>query len=788
MKRRNGTSWFRGAKTLASGFFRKHGQMGAQAPMSSFLMCVGLVAVVFFAILSYMWWWFPYHLFSDEVYNIVVVNAPQSFIDFNQYMQKERDEVSEDFGSRTDWIGNFDNIASFEYTYDGYGSTVFIYKENPALYDFVTFGKWMRENDAYLTVVFPEDFDKKVSERTKDTSLEKPDILTYYRTNSLEYTSMKRDFIDEYLTNYQYFMRDNNDWFYTSISDSQIRDDPMDLSGRGNDRNFVFDILGRTFVPLLIFIVILYAAMSAGTNVIAGQKERGTFTGILMTPVPRSAIIAGNLAGVALKTLIPAFVVTAPLFLIPYYRTYSNIGAIVIHVLLLTVFTASITILISVINDTVVSAQTAFLPVFLILVSACVTCIQNSMEREEFYLYLPVYGQFYGIGDALSGNANYASVAIASLTTLVLAVIVVLISERLLHNERYTVSIDPITAKEIRQARSGKHSALEIADKITDNVMFFFREILYPLAVIGVFQMIAVIPVAITYMRKAEYSQYIASLKDVAEASQLFSKTFEIITIFMGNPLFLALMAVAYTLMIIACVLRAKRLFKKDSLAGACEICGLPVSSRGRIAREYLTGLLSGFLMMSGVCLILKFSGQIEFTGFGLEKSAVPVFLINLIMWLPQGASEEVLFRGYLIPRIETRYKRAFAVFFSSLLFSVFHSLNMGYTPLASVNLFLIAILFALIYIKTGSIWMTSAMHTIWNLSQGNIYGLQVSGTEAHAALIKTVYTEGSKDIITGGAFGPEGGLAVTAITAVCIVIVIISIARTRNLTRNKNA
>lgn len=788
MKRNSARSWFRGAKTLTAGFFKKHGQSGAQASMSSFLMCTGLVAVVFFTLLSLMWWWFPYHLFSDEVYNVVVVNAPESFIDFNQYMQQERDEVSADYGSRTDWIGNFDNIASFEYTYDGYGSTVFFYKENHALYDFVTFGRWMRENDAYLTVVFPEDFDEKVGSRINDTSSEKPDILTYYRTNSLEYTSMKNDFINVYLNNYQSYMRNKNGWTYTDISDSEIRNDPMDLSGRGSDRNFMFDILGRTFVPLLIFIVILYSAMSAGTNVIAGQKERGTFTGILMTPVPRSAIIAGNLAGVALKTLIPVSIVTLPLFLIPYYRTYSNIGAIVIHLIILTVFTASVTILISVINDSVVSAQTAFLPVFLILVSVCVTCIQNSMEREDFYLYLPVYGQFYGLGDALAGNADFTGILAASLSTLLLATIVVLISERLLHNERYTVSIDPVTAKDIRQARFGRHSVLETADMITDNIVFFFREILYPLAIIGIFQMLAVIPVAVSYMRKAEYSQYIADLKNVSDVSQLLGKTFEIIMIFMGNPVFLALMAVAYALMIAACLIRAKRVFKNVSFTGAFEICGLPLGRPGRIAKEYISGILAGFIMMSGVCLILRLSGQIEFAGFGLETSAVPIFLINILMWLPQGASEELLFRGYLIPRIESRYKKAFAVFFSSFLFSAFHSLNMGYTPLASVNLFLIAVLFALIYIRTGSIWMTSAMHTMWNLSQGNIYGLQVSGTEAHASVIKTVYRAGANDMITGGAFGPEGGLAVTAITAVCIVVVIISIARSRNLTRNKDA
>lgn len=780
-------SWFRGAKTLAASFFKKHGQMGAQAPASTFLISIGFVAALSFMVLSWFWWWFPYHLFSDEVYDVVVVNAPQSFIDYNQYMQKERDERAEKYGSRTNWFANWGHMSFFKYHYDGYGWTRFIYKENPALYDFVTYGKWMRENDAYLTVVFPEGFDESVSARTKDHNAAKPDILTYYRTNSLEYTSMKDEFINEYLHGYQDYMRVKNGWAFANVTDSEIKEDAMDFSDQSADRNPMMDSLGRSFVPLLLFIVILYAAMSAGTNVIAGQKELGTFTGILMTPVPRSAIIAGNLAGVTLKTLIPSFIIAVPMLIIPYYFSRENIAVIVIHMLVLTVFIAAVTLLISVINDTVVSAQTAFLPVFLILVSVCVTCIQNSSERERFYLFLPVYGQFYGIGDSLAGSTDIAGLAVASLSTLLLALIVAMIAEKLLHNERYTISIDPVTAKEIRQAKSGKHTALEIADKITDNIVFVFREILYPLMILGIFQMIAMIPVVISYMRRAEYSQFIADLKNVATITQMINKCFEVIGIFMGNPLFLALMSVGYVLMITACILHTKRVFKKNTFGEAFKVCGYPLSRPGKIAVQYLLGLAAGFAMMSGVCLILRLSGQISMSFAGLREGVIPVFILNLIMWIPQGASEEILFRGYMMPRIETRYKRAFAVFFSSVLFSVFHSLNAGYTPLASVNLFLIAVLFALIYIKTGNIWMTSAMHTAWNLSQGNIYGLQVSGNEAHAALVSTTYTAGAKDIITGGKFGPEGGLAVTAVTVVCMVIVIISIAVSRNLSRDKN-
>lgn len=788
MSNGNRKIWLRGARTIAASFFKKHGQMGAQAPGSTFLMSIGFVVVLSAMVLSWFWWWFPYHLFSDEVYDVVVVNAPQSFIDYNQYMQQYRDIKAAEYGSRTDWFSNWGHMSFFDYNYDGYGWTKFIYKENPALYDFVTYGKWMRENDAYLTVVFPEGFDGSVNARSKDHTQPKPDILTYYRTNSVEYTSMKNDFIDEYLHGYQDYMREQNGWAYANVVDSQIIEDPMDFIAEEEGHSPIGDTLGRTFAPLLLFIVVLYASMAAGTNVIAGQKELGTFTGILMTPVPRSAIIAGNLMGVTLKTLIPSFIFAIPFIVVPYYWKHGALFYLLVHIIILAVFCSAVTILISVINDTVVSAQTAFLPVFLILISVCVTCIQNATEREPFYLYLPVYGQFYGIGDALAGHAEIPGLIVCSLVTLLLALVVVLISEKLLHSERYTVSIDPVTAKEIKRARSGQHSVLDVADKVTDTLVFTVRETLYPLMILGLFQMVAIIPMVIDYMGKAEYSQFIADLKNVTTVTDVMKKTFEVIGIFMGNPEFLALMTIAYVLMITACVLRAKRVFRRLSIRDAFEAVGLPLSNKGKIIKDYLLGFIFGLLMMSSVCLFLKLTGQIEITGFGFTPDLIPVFFVNLLMWFPQGASEEVLFRGYMIPRLETRFKRAFAVFFSSLLFSVFHSLNAGYTPLASVNLFVIAVLFALIYLKTGNIWMTCAMHTAWNLSQGNVFGLDVSGNVAHASLINTSHTANAKDLITGGAFGPEGGLAVSLVATVCIVIVIISILRSRDLTRNKDA
>jgi len=762
----------RGIRAIIGSFFRKRGQMGAQASLSSLFATIGFIVVIMCCLTSYMLLWFPYHLYSDEVYNIVVVNAPDSFKEYNDLTQESRDDEAKAYGDRYNFFKNMRHMIAFRYSYDGYGWTNFIYKRSDALYDFVTFGEWMRNNDAYLTVVFPEDFDEQIKERQEGLTDDKPEVLTYYRTNSMEYSYMKDEFIDIYLEGYQAHIRADYGIKVTSVHDSEITESrvttrEIDYGIKGFTEN-----LNRTFVPILLFVILLYSSMSIGTNVIAGQKERGTFTGILLTPEPRQNIIMGYLIGVVIKSMIPVAIVSLLATLMAMQFNILCFLALLLYLLVLEIFIASVTILISVINDTVVSAQTAFLPIFLILVSVCVTCIQAVTDRPEAYLYLPVHGQFFGIGDALNGTIELPSLVVSTMLTLLLAGIAVFVTVKLLYSERYTVAVDTITDKEFSGRGRVRSSFLDKLNKVTDHFSFIVTEVFYPLVVLSFYQFLAMIPVAVAYMRKPEYSSYIQNLANVSTVGDIVGKVFEIMNIFLSDPLFLVLMTIGYAAIIFTYLIHAGRVWKIKGFKNKASAVGYPLTSAKHIAGNYLLGLLIGFAMLSATVGILLVTGQITFDGFNLSTAGIGAFIFNILMWIPQGASEEVMFRGYMIPAFNKRYKRVIGVAVSSVLFSAFHSLNMGYTPLASVNLVLIAVLFALIYLLTGDIWMTSAIHTAWNLTQGNIYGLQVSGNTAANSIIRTVYTGNYVPLITGGDFGPEGGLAVTLVTVVCLVIV----------------
>jgi membrane protease YdiL (CAAX protease family) len=112
----------------------------------------------------------------------------------------------------------------------------------------------------------------------------------------------------------------------------------------------------------------------------------------------------------------------------------------------------------------------------------------------------------------------------------------------------------------------------------------------------------------------------------------------------------------------------------------------------------------------------------------------------------------------------------------NALLFSLLHLGNPGVTVIALVNIFLFGLFASLLTLRRGSIWMVGALHSMWNFAQGNLFGIPVSGLVGCPSPLVTEMGEGKwQALVGGGAFGLEGGLAVTAVLAVACAIVLFS-------------
>lgn len=191
---------------------------------------------------------------------------------------------------------------------------------------------------------------------------------------------------------------------------------------------------------------------------------------------------------------------------------------------------------------------------------------------------------------------------------------------------------------------------------------------------------------------------------------------------------------------------------------------------------QYLIGAALGVGMFAASFGICALFGSAEITSVALTGSPLMLVLF-FIGYLIQGMAEEVFCRGYLMVSIGRRYSVITAVLVSSVVFALLHAMNTGLTLLALFNLFLFGVFMALLMLRYNNIWIAGAMHSLWNFTQGNIFGVQVSGTNT-ATSVMTSAADESMALINGGSFGLEGGLAVTFILLAGCVFLCISLAR----------
>ncbi len=190
----------------------------------------------------------------------------------------------------------------------------------------------------------------------------------------------------------------------------------------------------------------------------------------------------------------------------------------------------------------------------------------------------------------------------------------------------------------------------------------------------------------------------------------------------------------------------------------------------GKYARGFLVGTAM-FLASLGLSAALGYI-TVQPAGPALGLATFGGVLAMLLGWLVQGASEEALTRGWLLGSLGARYRPWVGVLISSLAFAALHSLNPNLSGLALLNLFLFGLFAALYALREGGLWGVCAEHSAWNWLQGNVFGLEVSGLTRTGPVMLNLRAQGP-DFITGGAFGPEGGLAVTAVLVVAVAALV---------------
>jgi membrane protease YdiL (CAAX protease family) len=191
-----------------------------------------------------------------------------------------------------------------------------------------------------------------------------------------------------------------------------------------------------------------------------------------------------------------------------------------------------------------------------------------------------------------------------------------------------------------------------------------------------------------------------------------------------------------------------------------------------RIPRDLVVGFLGGVLLFSAVVGLLAASGCYRVLGLDGGPRALGR---GLAFFLAPALGEEIIARGLLFRILEEWVGSWAAIVVSAVLFGFAHIANPHATPLAAIAIAIEAgVLLAALYMVSRSIWLVTGLHWAWNVCEGPLYGTAVSGLEKVPHAVSSV-TSGPERW-TGGAFGPEAGLAALfACTAVSIPMLILA-------------
>ena len=157
---------------------------------------------------------------------------------------------------------------------------------------------------------------------------------------------------------------------------------------------------------------------------------------------------------------------------------------------------------------------------------------------------------------------------------------------------------------------------------------------------------------------------------------------------------------------------------------------------------------------------------------FGLASTGAVVGLLLLIpFFVVQATAEEILVRGYLLTNLAEGGAGAAgktvstvgATVLTGALFGLLHWTNPSATLLSVANITLYGVLLGACYVLTGRLGVACGFHVAWNYAL-SLWDFPVSGLDTGVALVGTEST--GPELVTGGAFGPEGGIVALPLLA----------------------
>jgi membrane protease YdiL (CAAX protease family) len=193
---------------------------------------------------------------------------------------------------------------------------------------------------------------------------------------------------------------------------------------------------------------------------------------------------------------------------------------------------------------------------------------------------------------------------------------------------------------------------------------------------------------------------------------------------------------------------------------------------RYRVGRERagfgLGAVAGGLAAAVGLAIAATVGGAEWSRDTGTAGDYAGTVATTLLLLAPAALAEEVLFRGVPLILLAAAFGRGTAVVLIAVAFALVHLQNPNVTALGIGNIALAGIFLGLAFYAPGGIWTAWGAHLGWNATLAAL-DTPVSGVPFRIPFID--YEPGDPAWLTGGAFGPEGGLASTLALTFAVLI-----------------
>lgn len=295
----------------------------------------------------------------------------------------------------------------------------------------------IREGEADLLIEFPKDMDIQVAKYQAGDVV--PQIKTYYNPSEDYSRSAYSEISQGTLEVYRQSLLAQRVGNLEQIMVFTVNSDNAEMMLQDEEK-----ASGKAMgmmLPYFVTVLLFAGAMGIGTDMIAGEKERGTMASLLVMPIQRSSIVLGKvfalmfLSGISSVIYVSAMVVCMPMMSDMMRGSngeslsirLSSEQILMLAVLLIGVafFYSALIALISVFAKTVKEASSYVMPAYmLVLVLGMMTMFsRNGASSGQFYI--PVYNIALALQGILSGELSMQQYGVTVLMTFAMGAILV---------------------------------------------------------------------------------------------------------------------------------------------------------------------------------------------------------------------------------------------------------------------------------------------------------------------------------------------------------------------------